>query len=104
MAMTTSTPSESAAFLKDMRDKTLMLVEKSLDANMLDPQKFQQGLNKAIGSAANGVVNDAGEIDYNKLDQLMGGLAASKRQEYAMATAMIDHHQNEVSQLFDLTA
>lgn len=40
MAMTSANANESAAFLKDMRDKTLTLVEKALDADMLNPEKL----------------------------------------------------------------
>jgi hypothetical protein len=102
VAMTIQSPSESAAFLKDMRDKTATLVEKGIEADMLNPQAFQQALSKAIGSAADGVVNQNGEIDYHKLDQLMGGIAESKRQEFALADKMVNRLQNFNDSLFSI--
>lgn len=84
MAMTNLSPSESAAFLKNLRDQTNELVKEGIDSKQLNPYQFQSALSEAFGSEALGIVSPMGKIDYEKLDILMGGSAEIARQKTAI--------------------
>ena len=73
MAMTTLSPSESALFLKLLREQTREVVQKSIASNKVNPYDFQQSLSEALGDNVAGIINAMGELNGEKLDALLGG-------------------------------
>lgn len=101
IAMTNLSPSESAAFLKNLRDQTNNIVKQGVETKELNPYQFQSALSQTFGTEALGIVDPMGIIDYTKLDILMGGSADIERQNTAFDMNSLFYKEDKNYDIFD---